>query len=94
LHGPLRKRGYKCNLNRFMSAVHEGSSLRKRWTAPLFLYEYVAAQMGVLKNRKAEAYAQERAYGIPPRAAARAAGYADGSGQPTKIGQRMSLVTL
>jgi len=35
-HSVFLRRGYKCNLNRFMSAVHEGSSLRKRWTASLF----------------------------------------------------------
>ena len=48
--------------------------------------------MGALKNRKAEAYAQERSFGIPPRAAARAAGYADGSGQPTKLESKRAVV--
>ena len=48
--------------------------------------------MGALKNRKAEAYCQERSYGIPPRAAARAAGFADGSGMPTKLESKRAVV--
>jgi hypothetical protein len=34
-----------------MVAVHEGSSLRKRWIASLFQYEFVALEMDMLKNR-------------------------------------------
>jgi hypothetical protein len=48
--------------------------------------------VGALKNRKAEAYAFERALGTPPRAAARAVGYADGNGQPTKLETKRAVV--
>jgi len=45
---PLRKKGYKCNLNRFFGGTQVAREDLHKWTMRLFQYEYAALECGML----------------------------------------------
>lgn len=46
------RKGYRCNLNRFMSVIKDGLDLKRRWTAMLFQCEVVALEQDMVSNKK------------------------------------------
>ena len=46
------RKGYKCNRNRFQSVVRDGLALLKMWYPRLFVMEYTALEMDMLKSKK------------------------------------------
>lgn len=51
---PLRKKGYKCNLNRFFGGTKVAREDLSKWHQRLFQYEYTALECSMLSSRKFE----------------------------------------
>lgn len=51
---PMRRKGYKCNLNRFFGGTKTARELLPLWHMKLFQYEYTALECGMLATRKVE----------------------------------------